>query len=57
MRNYEEGNFEFATIGFREMLELKPDDGPTKFYLERLDDVSKQPIEGDWTGITLLREK
>jgi adenylate cyclase len=57
LRNYEEGNFEFATIGFREMLELKPDDGPTKFYLERLDDVSKQPIEGDWTGITLLREK
>jgi adenylate cyclase len=57
LRNYEAGNFEFATIGFREMLELKPDDGPTKFYLERLDDVSKQPVEGDWTGITMLREK
>jgi adenylate cyclase len=57
LRNYEEGNFEFATMGFRGVLELKPDDGPTKFYLQRLDDVSKQPLEGDWTGVTMLREK
>ncbi|MEY2410113.1 MAG: adenylate cyclase [Verrucomicrobiota bacterium] len=57
LRNYEEGNFEFATIGFREVLELKPEDGPTKFYLERIEDVTKQPLEGDWTGVTMLREK
>jgi adenylate cyclase len=57
LRNYEEGNFEFAAIGFRDVLESKPDDGPSKFYLQRLDDVSKQPIEGDWTGVTMLREK
>ena len=57
LRNYEEGNFEFATIGFRNVLEMKPDDGPTKFYLQRLDEVCKQPLEGDWTGVTMLREK
>jgi adenylate cyclase len=57
LRGYEGGHFELAAIGFRGVLELKPEDGPTRFYLERLDDLSKQPIEGDWTGVTQLREK
>jgi adenylate cyclase len=57
LRGYEGGHFELAGMGFRGVLELKPGDGPTKFYLDRLDDLSKQPIEGDWTGVTQLREK
>jgi adenylate cyclase len=57
LRGYEGGHFELAGMGFRGVLELKPDDGPTKFYLDRLEDLSKQPIEGDWTGVTQLREK
>ena len=54
---YEGGHFELAAMAFRGVLDLKPEDGPTKFYLERLDDLSKEPLEGDWTGVTMLREK
>jgi adenylate cyclase len=54
---YEGGHFELAAMAFRGVLELKPGDGPTQFYLDRLADLSKQPIEGDWTGVTQLREK
>jgi len=57
LRGYEGGHFELAGMGFRGVLELKPGDGPTQFYLDRLVDLSKQPIEGDWTGVTQLREK
>jgi adenylate cyclase len=54
---YEGGHFELAAMAFRGVLELKPGDGPTQFYLGRLEDLSKEPLEGDWTGVTLLREK
>jgi adenylate cyclase len=54
---YEGGHFELAAMAFRGVLDLKPGDGPTEFYLGRLDDLSKEPLEGDWTGVTLLREK
>ena len=57
LRNYEEGDFELAIMGFRGVLEVKPGDGPTKFYLERIEDASREPLEGDWTGVTTLKEK
>ena len=57
LRAYEGGHFELAAMAFRGVLELKAADGPTQFYLDRLDDLSKEPLEGDWTGVTLLREK
>ena len=44
-------------MGFRRVLELRPDDGPSKFYLERIDELALQPLPDDWTGFTLLKEK
>src|SRR6185436_10198140 len=57
LRNYEEGDFELAIMGFRGVLDLQPEDGPTKFYLERIEDATQEPLEGDWTGVTTLKEK
>jgi len=57
LRAYEGGHFELAAMAFRGVLELVPDDGPTQFYRDRLEDLSKEPLEGDWTGVTQLREK
>ena len=57
LRNYEEANFEFARMGFDRTLEMKPGDGPSQFYLKRLDELVSLPPSDDWTGSTQLIEK
>jgi adenylate cyclase len=57
LRNYHQRNLEFAGIGFRQVLELRPDDGPSKFYLHQIEELSLQPLLDDWTGFTQLKEK
>jgi adenylate cyclase len=54
--NYEGGHFEFARMGFNRTLELKPGDGPSQFYLGRLQDIAELPVR-DWTGDTQVFEK
>ncbi len=56
LSNYEQRNLEFAQIGFRRTLELKPDDGPSKFYLAKLEELRSQVPE-DWATHTVVREK
>ena len=55
--NYQQRNFEFAEIGFRRTLELKPEDGPSKFYLAKLDELRGQEVSEQWATHTILREK
>ena len=57
LNNYEQRNIEFAAIGFRQTLELKPDDGPSKFYLAKLEELGTQELPGEWATHTVLREK
>jgi adenylate cyclase len=57
LNNYEQRNLEFAQMGFQQVLELKPDDGPTKFYLERIEDLSHQQLPDNWVTHTILKEK
>jgi adenylate cyclase len=57
LNNYEQRNLEFAQMGFQQVLELKPDDGPTKFYLERIEDLSRQQLPDNWVTHTILKEK
>jgi len=57
LNNYEERNLEFAQIGFRRVLQLKPDDGPSKFYLERIEELSSQELPDNWVTHTILKEK
>jgi adenylate cyclase len=57
LRNYHQRNLEFAGIGFRQVLELRPDDGPSKFYLRQIEDLALQPLLDDWTGFTQLKDK
>src|SRR6185436_10325 len=53
---YERGDFEFARMGFNRTLELKPEDGPSRFYLTRLEHMTG-PSEAKWTGETQVFEK
>jgi adenylate cyclase len=57
LENYRDRNLEFAQMGFRETLELKPQDGPSLFYLSRIDAMGPEAIPVDWDGRTQLWEK
>jgi len=57
LNNYEERNLEFAGMGFQRVLELRPDDGPTKFYLSRIEELSQQALPDNWVTHTILKEK
>jgi adenylate cyclase len=57
LNNYEQRNLEFAELGFKRVLELKPDDGPAKFYLGRIEELSKQELPEAWATQTIIKEK
>ena len=57
LTNYEQRNLEFAQMGFQRVLELKADDGPAKFYLERITELSQQQLPDNWVTHTILKEK
>jgi adenylate cyclase len=57
-RNYEQRNLEFAEMGFRQVLELRPDDGPSKFYLNQIAERAKENLPAEtWSSYTILKEK
>jgi len=39
------------------VLELKPDDGPSKFYLARIAELSRQELPELWATQTIIKEK
>jgi adenylate cyclase len=57
LNNFEERNLEFAEAGFRQVLELKPNDGPSLFYLQRIADLVSEPLPEMWATHTILKEK
>jgi adenylate cyclase len=57
LNNYEQRNLEFASMGFKQVLELKPDDGPASFYLDRIQDLSRRELPEDWATQTIIKEK
>ena len=57
LNNFQNGDLMLAEMGFRRTLELHPNDGPARYYLGRLEEQAGQPVVGDWTGITVLKEK
>ena len=57
LNNYEQRNLEFAELGFRQVLDLKPDDGPSKFYLNRISELASQALPDNWATFTILKEK
>ena len=57
LNNYEQRNLEFAEIGFRRVLELRPNDGPSEFYLKRIEELSQEILPENWATHTVLKEK
>jgi adenylate cyclase len=57
LENYQQRNLEFAMAGFRSVLELRPNDGPARFYVERIEDLLQQTLPEEWSTHTVLKEK
>jgi adenylate cyclase len=57
LNNFEQRELVFAEIGFRRVLELKPEDGPAKFYLGRIAELACQELPEAWATQTIIKEK
>lgn len=57
LEKFRRRDFPAAEAAFRRVLELLPDDGPTKFYLHKLDEFRADPPPSDWKGEVELKEK
>jgi len=55
--NFENRNWKPAAEGFKEVLSIKPDDEPSKMYLERCEKFIKTPPEDSWDGVYNLTSK
>ena len=54
---YRAAKWDIAERKFRECLNLRPDDGPSRTFLDRVMSVQAQPPAGDWTGVWTLDHK
>lgn len=57
LENYHGRKLETAAKGFQRTLELKPEDGPSRFYLARLEELKGMTLADDWATHTIMREK
>ena len=54
---FQRADFNSAIEGFQRTLELHPGDGPSNFYLDRITELSAQPLPAGWKGEVQLKEK
>ncbi|MEP6663253.1 MAG: adenylate/guanylate cyclase domain-containing protein [Verrucomicrobiota bacterium] len=57
LHRFQRGAFDEAENGFRTTMKLKPDDGPSKFYLERIARLRLIAPPSEWQGEIELQEK
>jgi tetratricopeptide (TPR) repeat protein len=50
-------DFKQALIKFNKALEICPDDGPSKVYLERCREYIDNPPPEDWDGVYVMKTK
>ena len=56
-RSYLAQDWDTAEATFRECLEIRPKDGPSRVFLERVQAVRRNPPRKDWNGVWQLVEK
>jgi len=54
---YKKRQFEAALKLFKQALEAKPDDGPSKLYIERCQHFMESPPPEDWDGVFTMTTK
>jgi adenylate cyclase len=56
-RSYLAQDWDTAEATFRECLEIRPRDGPSRVFLERVEALRRNPPGKDWNGVWQLVEK
>jgi hypothetical protein len=54
---YKQMKFKEALVLFQKALEFEPGDGPTKLYISRCIELSKNPPPPDWDGVFTMTTK
>lgn len=54
---YKQRKWDQAISGFEKALEIRPNDGPSKLYLERSLTYKKTPPNDDWDGVSVMTTK
>jgi adenylate cyclase len=57
LKLFEEKKFSEAGAAFQKVLEINPQDGPSKFYLKHIAELKEHPLPDDWAGEVELKEK
>ncbi|HKS37961.1 MAG TPA: adenylate/guanylate cyclase domain-containing protein, partial [Verrucomicrobiae bacterium] len=57
LKEFQRKNFDAAEAGFRCTLEMHPNDGPARFYLQQIADLRAHPPAPDWAGEVELKDK
>jgi adenylate cyclase len=57
LRLYRAKRFDEAKVVFNEVLERYPDDGPSKIYIRRCDDLLIEPPPEVWDGVYVMKTK
>jgi adenylate cyclase len=50
-------DFAAAEAAFHRVLEISPKDGPSRFYLEQIEELRAAPLPADWKGEITLKDK
>jgi adenylate cyclase len=56
-RAYLDQEWDLAEATFRECLRIRPNDGPSRVFVERVQVLRRNPPEEDWSGVWQLVEK
>ena len=56
-RAYIAQNWDLAEATFRECLQLRPNDGPSRVFLQRTQALRRDPPGNDWNGVWQFTEK
>ena len=54
---YKNRQWQKAMEKFKKAADIKPDDGPSKLYIERCDHFMKNPPPEDWDGVFTMTTK
>jgi adenylate cyclase len=57
LHHFQRKSFAAAEEAFRATLALRPDDGPARFYLERIRELQGVVLPRDWAGEVVMQEK
>lgn len=57
LKLYYAQQFEQAINVFEQVLDIEPNDGPSKTYIKRCHDFIENPPEPNWTGVYIMKHK